>query len=87
MKEVGKYFEIMMLKGVSRLFVSSRARQHRFTDFSQVDSYTPALYTRVLGYTMEETQVLMEHVKKEMVDKKIHKYGKYHFLIGQKPEA
>lgn len=51
-----------------------------------VDSFTPALYTRVLGYDMEYTKQVMNHVKREMADKKIHQYCGYHFFIGQKPE-
>lgn len=51
-----------------------------------VESFTPALYTRVLGYSMEETQAVMENVKREMADKKIHQYCSYHFFIGQKPD-
>lgn len=52
-----------------------------------VDSYTPALYTRILGHSIAETQVVMEHVKQEVVDKRIHKYVNYHFVCGQKPPA
>jgi len=51
-----------------------------------VDSYTPAMYTRVLGRSLAETQIVMEHVKQEVSDRKIHKYVNYHFICGQKPE-
>lgn len=50
-----------------------------------VDSFTPALYTRVLGYDMDYTKQVMDNVKHEMADKKIHQYCSYHFFIGQKP--
>ena len=52
-----------------------------------VDSFTPAMYTRILGYTIDETNIQMEMIKKDISDRKIHKYGTYHFICGQKPET
>jgi len=52
-----------------------------------VDSYTPALFTRVLGYSLAETQVMMEQAKQEIANRNMHKYIKYHFICGQKPEV
>lgn len=53
--------------------------------FKAVDSMTPAMYTRILGFTLQETQVQIEMIKREIADRKIHKYVTYHFVCGQKP--
>lgn len=54
---------------------------------SAVESFTLALYTRVLGYSEDQTRVIIESVKSEMMDKKNHWYILYHFVIGRKPES
>ncbi|EOD47594.1 putative tam domain methyltransferase protein [Neofusicoccum parvum] len=51
-----------------------------------VESFTLALFTRVLGYTVEECQVLISKLKAELRDPKVHMYWYYHFIYGQKPE-
>lgn len=51
-----------------------------------VDSFTPATFTRVLGRTLEETQVIMAGVKAEFANyRKHHLYVAYHFICGRKP--
>jgi hypothetical protein len=51
-----------------------------------VEPFTLALYTRVLGRSLEETNVLMEGVKRELRDPKLHLYNVHHFIWGRKPE-
>ncbi|KAK2875131.1 hypothetical protein FQN49_001757 [Arthroderma sp. PD_2] len=50
-----------------------------------VDSYTPALYTRVLGWTREEVNNLCTQVRAELQDRSLHLYLKVHIVIGKKP--
>ena len=50
-----------------------------------VDSMTPAMYTRVLGYNLDEMNLTMDLAKREISDDSIHKYMIYHFVCGQKP--
>lgn len=44
-----------------------------------------AYYTRVLGYTLEQTQVTMEAVEREFQDRNLHLYLRWHFVSGRKP--
>jgi hypothetical protein len=44
-----------------------------------------ALFTRVLGYSPEETQVVMTGPRKHMKNPDFHLYIKFHFVYGRKP--
>lgn len=44
------------------------------------------LCTRVLGMEKEETMKLVEDVKRDMVDKRIHSYQAFYVVYGRKPE-
>lgn len=50
-----------------------------------VESHTPALYTRVLGYSQEKTRELIDNVKAEFRDRSLHLYTVYRFITGQRP--
>ena len=50
-----------------------------------VEPYTLALFTRVLGWSIDEVQVLIAGIKNELKDRSIHMYGKMHFVYGRKP--
>lgn len=50
------------------------------------ESYTLALFTRVLGFDNREILERLEEVKMEMVDRSIHLYTKFLFVYGQKDE-
>lgn len=50
-----------------------------------VESHTPALFTRVLGYSLEQSKVLMERVKAEMRDPNLHLITSYRFIRGRSP--
>jgi NTP pyrophosphatase (non-canonical NTP hydrolase) len=49
------------------------------------EPYTLALFTRILKWTNEECQELIEGVKREILDRSIHMYGKMYFVYGRKP--
>lgn len=51
-----------------------------------IDSYTPQLFSSVLGWKMEEIQVFMAQVKNELKDSSIHLYLPVHFIWGKKPK-
>jgi hypothetical protein len=47
--------------------------QYQFIE-AAVDGYSLALFTRLGGWTEEETQVLLVHVRKEIKSNKMHVY-------------
>ncbi|KAM0548412.1 hypothetical protein ACHAPJ_009898 [Fusarium lateritium] len=51
-----------------------------------VTSYTPGIFSRVLGWSDEEIQVFMDKVKKDLSDPAIHLYNPVYFIWGRKPE-
>lgn len=50
-----------------------------------VEPFTMAIFTRVLGWSLEETQVIMANVRKEMRDPKNHLLTIFHYTYGRKP--
>lgn len=53
-----------------------------------VNSFTPAGFARMLGQSPEQTQVLMEGVKREFANyKKFHLYIAFHFVWARKPNT
>lgn len=51
-----------------------------------VESYTPRLFSTILGWTEEEIQVYIAKVRKDLKDPSIHLYLSIHFVWGKKPE-
>lgn len=51
-----------------------------------LETYSLALFTRVLGWSIEEVTVFLAGVRQELVDRSIHLYSKYHIIYGQKQE-
>lgn len=49
-----------------------------------MEAYSMALMTRVLGWRSEEVTAFLADVRKELLDRKIHMYGKLYFVYGQK---
>ena len=49
-----------------------------------VESFTLAFFTRVLGHTFEQTRVVIEAVKRELSDPKLHLYNMHRFIYGRK---
>ena len=50
-----------------------------------LDAYSYALFTRVLGWTTLEIQLLLAGVRKELRDREFHGYSRFYFVYGQKP--
>lgn len=59
-------------------------RFERAQALDAVEPFTLALFTRVLGYSLEQAQVLIEAVKREISDPKLHLYNTHHFIYGRK---
>ena len=43
--------------------------------------------TRVLGWTVEQVQVLLAGVREDIINRKNHIYSKLYFVYGRKDEA
>ena len=59
-------------------------RFERIQALHAVESYTLAFFTRVLGHSLDHTQLVMEGVKRELCDPKLHLYNRHHFIYGRK---
>ncbi|KAG5287448.1 TAM domain methyltransferase [Histoplasma capsulatum G186AR] len=51
-----------------------------------LEPYSLFLFTKILGWTVEETQVLLTGVRKDIKSRDIHMYSWVHFTRAQKPE-
>ncbi|KAH8651602.1 S-adenosyl-L-methionine-dependent methyltransferase [Tricladium varicosporioides] len=51
----------------------------------ELESFSMALFTRILGWSKEEVEVFLIGVRKEMKDTKIHAYWPIYVVYGQKP--
>ncbi|KAE8396576.1 S-adenosyl-L-methionine-dependent methyltransferase [Aspergillus alliaceus] len=54
-------------------------------EMQAIEAYTPALYTRVLGWSEEEMQAMMQKVKQEVSNRTLHLYLPCHVVYGRKP--
>jgi SAM-dependent methyltransferase len=53
-----------------------------------VEPFTLALFTRVLGYTTEEAQIVIANVKNDLTNPRFHMYANFHFVWGRRaPEV
>lgn len=50
-----------------------------------VEAFTLAPLTRVLGWSVEEVQVLMAGIRNEFSNPKIHLLTIFHYVYGRKP--
>ena len=60
-------------------------RIHLAEMLDAVEPYTLALYTNILGKSLDETKITIEMVKKEFCTKRFHLYVNYHFITATKP--
>jgi len=52
-----------------------------------IEGFTMGLFTRMLGWTAEEVQVLLAGVRKDLRNPKIHVQQDFHVVYGRKPAA
>lgn len=53
--------------------------------FEAIGPYTLAPFTRILGWTREEVEVLCVGVRNELKDRLLHMYVNVYFVYGRKP--
>lgn len=51
-----------------------------------LNAMSMALFTRVLGWSMERIEVLLAGVRNDLKDRKIHAYAEVYIVYGRKPE-
>lgn len=49
-----------------------------------LDAYSLALFTRVLGWGVEEVQLLLMRVRNDLMDRSLHIYARFYLVYGQK---
>lgn len=49
------------------------------------ESMSLAIFTRVLGWSIDEVRVLMAQVRKDLKNRKIHAYWNFWVVYGRKP--
>ena len=54
-------------------------------EFQAIETYTPAMFSRILGWNEMEIQVMIAKVKKELADRSIHLYLPIYVVYGRKP--
>jgi hypothetical protein len=54
-------------------------------ELQAIEAYTPALFTRVLGWSELEMQAMIEKVKNEISDRSLNLYLPCHVVYGRKP--
>ncbi|KAI4116660.1 MAG: hypothetical protein LQ345_002958 [Seirophora villosa] len=52
-----------------------------------LEAFTYALFTRCLGYSKAEVEVICANIRKEIKDPKLHSMFHLHVAYGQKPES
>jgi hypothetical protein len=74
---IGPWAKDPKLKQIGSIF--------RVSMIESIPSFMLACYTRVLGHTVEYTEVAMAAVRREFMDPKLHMYARWYFVAGQKP--
>jgi hypothetical protein len=60
-----------------------RYQQHMMLE--ALDAYSFGLFTRVLGWSNEEVQVLLAEVRKDLQNRRFHGYSRVYVVYGKKP--
>lgn len=59
-------------------------RYHQVNMLEAMESYSMALFTRILGWSANEAKIFFTGVRTELTDRSLHLYGKIYFVYGQK---
>lgn len=59
-------------------------RYHQANMLEALEAYSLALCTRYLGWSVEQVQLLLIGVRKELKDLSLHNYSKLYVVYGQK---
>ncbi|KAL1986895.1 hypothetical protein VTN96DRAFT_5312 [Rasamsonia emersonii] len=76
-KPVGSWPKDPKMKEIGRL---QQAQQ-----LQAIQSYSSALFSRVLGWSKPELEVLLAKVRNELMDRSLHMYVPVYFVYGRKP--
>jgi hypothetical protein len=57
----------------------------RVTVLEGVEPYSLALFTRVLGFTYQQAQEIMDKARAEFANTSLHLYLHFHYVYGQRP--
>ncbi|GAB1194037.1 hypothetical protein APSETT444_003276 [Aspergillus pseudonomiae] len=49
-----------------------------------LEAYSLALFTRFLGWSVDQIQVLLVGVRRELLDRRLHIYSRYYLVYGRK---
>ncbi|KAL4886804.1 S-adenosyl-L-methionine-dependent methyltransferase [Aspergillus karnatakaensis] len=64
--------------------LKSLGRFHQANMLEALEAYSLALMTRFLGWTVDDVQVLLAGVRKELQDRTLHIYSRLYVVYGQK---
>ncbi|RDW81498.1 class I SAM-dependent methyltransferase [Aspergillus mulundensis] len=64
--------------------LKSLGRFHQANMLEALDAYSLALMTRFLGWTVDEVEVLLKAVRKELLDRKLHIYSRLYVVYGRR---
>lgn len=73
---IGPWPKDKKLKEIGKIF--------RIQMIEAIPTFSIAYYTRVLGFSLEQAQVMVAGVRSEFLNKKLHLYLKWHFVTGRK---
>lgn len=51
-----------------------------------IEPFSLAIFTRVLGYTSDQTHAMIERVKNDLAKTEAHLFMDVYFIWGRKPE-
>ncbi len=61
-------------------------RYERLHMLDAVEPYSLALFTRTLGWSLDDTLELIDHAREDFANPKNNLYSYFHFVFGRKPE-
>lgn len=85
MDTVEKRFKMPLGPWAAEKKLKEIGKWHLLEAFQGIEGWTMALMTRILGWTYEETQVFLAHVRAGFRDKSIHSYTSGSIVYGRKP--
>lgn len=59
-------------------------RYQQINMLESLEAYSLALMTRFLGWTVEDVNILLNEVRKELLDRKLHIYSRLYVVYGQR---
>ncbi|KAL4795164.1 hypothetical protein BDV19DRAFT_389563 [Aspergillus venezuelensis] len=65
-------------------FKNDMGKYHQSNMLEALEAYSLALMTRFLGWSVENAQVLLKGVQKELTDRTLHIYSRVYVVYGQK---